>query len=271
MRDDAGHWVALSKVSGIGATRLRRLWDHFGDMRLVWKADDRELVRCGLDQRTISALRLELPGLQPELETERLIRAGVTLLTPADMQYPALLRPVDGAPATIYVRGSLLAEDEMAIAVVGNRQITAYGRQVTMQLVNELIVHGVTIVSGLARGVDAVAHRCALDAGKRTIAVLGCGVDIVYPPEHRVLAQEIAEHGAVISEFPLGTRPDAPNFPMRNRVISGISLGTLVIEAGKSSGALITATRALEQNREVFAVPGSIYVLRGQYQLALPE
>jgi DNA processing protein len=262
MGADAGYWIAWSKVTGIGASRLRRLWEYFGDLRLAWEAGLVELQRAGLDTRAASAAIAERGALRPEAEAEHLARSGVALITVADAEYPALLRTVDGAPATLYVRGALVPEDELAIAVVGNRQMTAYGRQVTEQLVGELVAHRLTIVSGLARGVDALAHRATLHAGGRTIAVLGCGVDVAYPPEHRGLATEIAASGAVVSEFPLGARPDGPNFPMRNRVISGLSLGTLVVEAGASSGALITATRALEQNREVFAVPGSIYAPR---------
>lgn len=231
-------------------------------MEVAWRANERELQRAGLDGRTAAAAVAERAALQPEREAERLARSDASLITVADPDYPALLRTVDGAPATLYVRGHLTPGDELSIAVVGNRQVTPYGRQVTQQLVGDLAAQGLTIVSGLARGVDAVAHRCAIDVGGRTIAVLGCGVDVVYPPEHRGLAAEVAGHGALVSEFPLGARPDAPNFPMRNRVISGLSLGTLVVEAGQSSGALITATRALEQNREVFAVPGSIFAPR---------
>ena len=259
MRSDAGYWIAWSKVGGVGAARLRRLWEHFGDLGLAWAAGAAELQRAGLDARTVAAALSERAKLDPAAEAERLARSGATLYTIADAEYPALLRPADGAPATLYVRGTLLPGDESAIAVVGNRQVTPYGRQVTLQLVGELAAQGVTIVSGLARGVDAVAHRRALEAGTRTIAVLGCGVDVVYPAEHHGLAKDIVAQGALVSEFPLGTKPDAPNFPMRNRVISGLSLGTLVVEAGETSGALITAARALEQNREVFAVPGSIY------------
>jgi DNA processing protein len=254
MRADAGYWIAWSKITGIGAARLRRLWEHFGDLSAAWRAGAGELQRAGLDTRTAAAAVAERQARHPEAEAERLARSGVRLITIADADYPSLLRTADGAPAILFVQGTLAPEDELAIAVVGNRQVTSYGRQATAQLVSDLVAQGLTIVSGLARGVDAVAHRAALEAGGRTIAVLGCGVDVVYPPEHGALAAAIAAQGAVVSEFPLGTKPDAPNFPMRNRVIAGLSLGTLVVEAGASSGALITATRALEQNREVFAV-----------------
>ncbi len=159
----------------------------------------------------------------------------------------------------LYVRGDLAPEDEWSVAVVGTRKITPYGREVTHQLCTALARRNITVVSGLARGVDAVAHRAALDAGGRTIAVFACGVDVVYPSEHRQLAADITSSGALISEYPVGSTPDSSNFPARNRIISGVSLGTVVVEAGEKSGALITASRALEQNREVFAVPGSIF------------
>jgi DNA processing protein len=262
MRDDAGYWVAWSKVTGIGASRLRRLWEHFGSLERAWAAPASELMRAGLDQRTVQAAVAERNSVDPISEHQKLASTSTDLITLADAEYPALLRTADGAPAALHVRGELVPEDEVAIAVVGNRAITSYGKQVTLQLVGDLVRNGITIVSGLARGVDAVAHRAAIDAGGRTVAVLGSGLDYIYPAEHRGLAADVANHGALLSEFPLGTKPDAPNFPMRNRVISGLSLGTLVIEAGETSGALITATRALEQNREVFAVPGSIYAPR---------
>jgi DNA processing protein len=262
MRDDAGYWVAWTKISGVGAARLKRLWEYFGDLAIAWSADPGDLECAGIDQRTIAAFLAERRGLDPGMEAEKLDRAGVDLLTLADAAYPTSLRPLDGAPACLHVKGNLLPEDEIAVAVVGNRSITGYGRQVTEDLAAGLVRQGVTVVSGLARGVDAVAHRTAIDKGGRTVAVLGCGVDVTYPPEHRTLSEQIFMHGALVSEFPLGTKPDAPNFPMRNRVISGLSLGTLVIEAGQTSGALITAARAVEQNREVFAVPGSIYAPR---------
>jgi DNA processing protein len=262
VRADAGYWVAWSKVTGVGATRLRRLWEHYGDLEQAWHASSDELMRAGFDRKTVSAAAADRPALNPAAEYDRLVSAGVDLLTIGDASYPALLRRADGAPACLHVRGTLVPDDEMAIAVVGSRAVTGYGKQVTQQFVVDLARHGLTIVSGLARGVDAIAHRTALDAGARTIAVLGCGVDVIYPGEHRGLMTEIAQMGAVVSEFPLGAKPDAPNFPMRNRVIAGLSLGTLVVEAGETSGALITASFALEQNREVFAVPGSIYAPR---------
>lgn len=189
-------------------------------------------------------------------------RAGVTAHTLADPTYPTRLAEIYDAPPVLYTRGAFAPEDEWAVAVVGTRNVTAYGREVTHRLVADLVRHNVTIVSGLARGVDGLAHRAALDAGGRTIAVFACGVDVIYPPEHRRLAEEIAASGVLVSEYPTGAAPEAGNFPARNRIISGLTLGSIVIEAGERSGALITAQRALEQNREVFAVPGSIFAPR---------
>ena len=168
------------------------------------------------------------------------------------------MREIYAPPPVIYVRGKLNPEDEWAVAVVGTRRATAYGKQVARMLSQDLVRNGVTVVSGLARGIDAEAHRAALDAGGRTLAVMACGLDRIYPPEHRKLAHEIAENGALISDYPVGTRPEARNFPPRNRIISGLSLGVVVVEAGSKSGALITVEFAIEQGREVFAVPGNI-------------
>ncbi|KUK92384.1 MAG: DNA protecting protein DprA, partial [Anaerolineaceae bacterium 46_22] len=172
--------------------------------------------------------------------------------------YPRLLREIDQSPPVIYVKGTLTPADEFAIAIVGTRRVSEYGQQITRDISIFLAGHGLTIVSGLARGVDGIAHRHALEAGGRTIAVLGSGVDVIYPPEHRKLAEAISENGAVISDYPLGTQPEGINFPPRNRIISGLSLGTIVVEAGDRSGALITADFALEQGRDVFAVPGNV-------------
>ena len=189
----------------------------------------------------------------------RLEKAGVHAITWHDQGYPPLLREIYDLPPVLYVNGKLAPQDERSVAVVGTRKATAYGREVTHYLTTDLARHGVTIVSGLARGIDSVAHRAALESGSRTIAVLGNGLDAVYPAEHADLAGQVAEQGAVLSEHPLGTRPEAQHFPRRNRILSGMTLGTLVVEAPEGSGALWTVRHALEQNREVFCVPGSIF------------
>jgi DNA processing protein len=184
---------------------------------------------------------------------------GVTALARIDTRYPSRLREIDDAPPVLYVRGAWLPEDEWGVAIVGTRRATAYGRQATSEFARGLAASGVTVVSGLARGIDTIAHRTALDSGGRTVAVLANGLDHVYPPENRRLADEIIERGALITDYPLGTKPRAEFFPRRNRILSGVSLGTLIVEGDFQSGAMITARFALEQNREVFSVPGSIF------------
>ncbi|MBU1879469.1 MAG: DNA-processing protein DprA, partial [Chloroflexi bacterium] len=220
----------------------------------------REIVACMESEDLLKELPVTENAVpfDAEREIELCAQKKIGFLLYSDPDYPALLREIHGAPPVLYVRGELLPRDEWALAVVGTRRVTAYGREVTSRLAGELARCGVTVVSGLARGVDTVAHRAALDAGGRTIAVLGSGLDVVYPAENRKLAQQIAEQGALVSDYSLGTRPEAGNFPARNRIISGLALGTLVTEAGAGSGALITADYALDQGREVFAVPGSI-------------
>lgn len=185
--------------------------------------------------------------------------ATIRMLTLADAEYPAALRTIFDPPSPLYVRGALISADDVAVAIVGTRRPTPYGVAVAEQLARDLTRCGVTVVSGLARGIDAAAHRGALEAGGRTIAVLGCGPDIVYPPEHRRLLESIIGQGAVVSECPPGTPPLASQFPRRNRIISGLSRGVVVVEGRTDSGALITADAALEQGREVFAIPGRIF------------
>lgn len=256
--DALRYYIGFNLVRGIGPARLRALLDAFGDVEQAWHAPADALLQAGLDRRSLRNLLEARATVDLEREVERVAAAGVQVLTWEDPRYPRLLQEVPDPPPVLYILGELRPEDEWAIAVVGTRRISVYGREVTHRLVTSLAQSGITIVSGLARGVDGVAHRAALEAGGRTLAVLGCGVDRVYPPEHRALARQIAAHGALISEYPLGTPPEPGNFPPRNRIISGLSLGVLITEAGRDSGALITADYAAEQGREVFAVPGSI-------------
>ena len=253
------YWLAFNKVRGIGRVRFKLLENHFDSMEAAWSASESELRAAGLDRRTIRSVADGRQKFDPDAEAELLLKSGVRAFTWHDDEYPAQLKEIYDLPPLIYVKGNLTPDDERSVAVVGTRNPSHYGRQVAEQLVYDIASAGVTIVSGLARGVDGIAHRIALDAGQRTIAVLGSGVDIIYPREHTSLSERIAENGALISELTLGTRPDARNFPRRNRIMSGMTLGTLVIEAGARSGALITARQALEENREVFAVPGSIF------------
>ena len=253
------HWVAFSLISRIGAVRAGKLQAYFGTMAEAWRAAPGELRDAGLDQGTVSSIVEARAGITPEAEMERLQKAGIKAYSWADEEYPKRLLEIEDRPPVLYVRGDLAPQDEWAVAIVGTRRATPYGRQVAEQFATDLAAHGVTVVSGLARGIDAVAHRTTVAAGGRTIGVLACGPDIVYPPEHARLAGEIANHGAVVSDYPLGTKPRSEYFPRRNRILSALSLGVLVVEGDERSGALITARVALDQNREVFAIPGSIY------------
>ncbi len=255
---DLKYWVAFNRIQGVGRVRFSQLESYFGDLKSAWQAKPSELRAAGLDAKTAAAIGDARSSVSPDAEIDLLRRHEVKALTWNDPLYPARLKEIYDVPPLLYVRGTLAPEDEWAIAVVGTRGATVYGRQVTERLAADLVQNKITIVSGLARGIDSVAHRTTLEAGGRTIAVLGCGLDLVYPAENTKMAQAITHQGALVSEHPLGTRPKAEHFPRRNRIMSGLCLGVVVAEAGESSGALITARLALEQNREVFAIPGSI-------------
>ncbi len=259
MSDPKRFWVGFNLVKGIGAARLRTLIDAFGDVESAWRAGEADLSAAGLNTRILENLVRLRTGLDLEMVWERIQAQGIRVLTWDDPDYPRRLMEIDQPPPVLYTLGELLDADEWAIAVVGSRRITAYGRQVTQEIAASLARNGITVVSGLARGVDAAAHQAVLQAGGRTLAVLGSGVDRIYPPEHRQLAEQVIGQGAILSDYPPGTPPDASNFPPRNRIISGLAQATVVVEAGERSGALITAAFAAEQGREVFAVPGNIY------------
>jgi DNA processing protein len=252
------YWVAFNKVAGIGPARLSSLLAVCGSIEAAWKASIQQLLAANLDKRSQENLLLARRQLDLAAEWQRVVRAGAHVLTWDDAGYPANLREIDAAPPVLYVRGELQPADVMAVAVVGTRRASAYGREVTHLAATELAHNNITVVSGLALGIDTVAHRATLDGGGRTIAVLGSGVDQVYPLQNRELADAIVANGALVSEYPIGTRPEANNFPPRNRIISGLSRGVVIVEASQRSGALITAEFAAEQGREVFAVPGSI-------------
>ena len=257
--EERKYWVAFSRISRIGSVRAGLLQSHFSSMEEAWKASAAELMAAGLDRGTVTSIVNSRSSIDPEAEVEGLQKANIKAYCWLDDEYPGRLREVDDKPPVLYVRGNLLPDDEWALAIVGTRRATPYGRQAAEHFATDLSRHRITIVSGLARGIDAVAHRAALAAGGRTIAVLACGLDLVYPPEHAKLAQEIMQHGCLLSDYPPGTQPRSEYFPRRNRILSAISLGVLVVEGDVDSGALITARIALDQNREVFAVPGSIY------------
>jgi DNA processing protein len=260
--DELAYWIAFSRVLGIGPVRFKMLLDYFhDDVAAAWHADSKTLAQAGLDQKTITTFHKQRASIIPEQELERLEGLRIRIITWKDKSYPNLLKEIDYVPPVLYICGTLTKEDEFALAVVGTRKLSVYGRQVTERLVTDLAKGKVTIVSGLARGIDTVAHTAALDAGGRTLAILANGLDTIYPADNHGLAKRIVDsgQGALITEFPLGVKPETGNFPRRNRIISGLSQGVLVTEAPKASGALITAGCALDQGREVFAVPGNIY------------
>ncbi len=257
-KDELKYWIGFSRIPGIGKLRISRLREHFGNLKDAWNAPAGELKRAGLDSRSVNAMAALRPRISLDDEMEKLERYKVKVLTCEDSTYPPRLKEIYDYPPVLYVRGNLLPKDDPYLAVVGTRKPTVYGRQVAEEIVADLVQSKITIISGLARGIDSIAHRTALDSGGKTIAVFASGLDIVYPADNAKLAQAIMERGALVSEYPLGIRPKADNFPQRNRIMSGLSLGVLVVEAGERSGALITAHQAVEQNRDVFAIPGSI-------------
>ena len=266
---DLPYWVALHGVRRLGSVRFGILERAFPTLEAAWRASRDELTAAGLDTASAASV-VEARGDSDPLEQfERLAAAGVRPISLRQPGYPARLREIDDAPPVIYVRGELTADDEWSVAIVGTRRATAYGRQAAAELARGLAANRVTIVSGLARGIDTVAHRAALEAGGRTIAVMASGLDIVYPPENTKLAEEIAERGALLTDYPLGTNPRAEYFPRRNRIMSGLSLGVLIAEGDYKSGAMITARFAVEQNREVFAIPGSIFSPQSRGPLSL--
>jgi DNA processing protein len=254
-----GYWIALTRVTGIGPKRFDLLLRAFGSASAIWEASPGALTGAGLDRRTTDAMSTARRQVDPLREEENLRRIGARAITWSAEEYPIRLHQIYDPPPVLYLLGTLDPPGTEAVAVVGTRGATSYGRMAAEHVAGGLARAGVTVISGLAIGVDAVAHRAALEAGGRTIAVLGSGLDRIYPSQNARLARQIVECGALVTEFPVGTKPDAMNFPRRNRLISGLSSGTLVVEAGAKSGALITAAFALEQGRDVMAVPGSIF------------
>ncbi|HEV2528110.1 MAG TPA: DNA-processing protein DprA [Thermomicrobiales bacterium] len=250
-------WIGFNLVSGVGPVRTERLLDVFGTLAEAWAAPP-ERLRTMLDERTLGRLtRVSREG-QVHRTIERLDETGIRVVIRTDPDYPERLTEIPAPPPILYLRGDLLAADRHAVAIVGTRRMTAYGRDVTARIAAGLAEAGVTVVSGLALGIDGVAHRAALDAGGRTVGVKGCGVNVPYPAAHVRMADEMAGSGAVVSEYAPDRKPEAANFPARNRIISGLSLGTVVIEAPERSGALITVSFALDHGREVFVVPGDV-------------
>jgi DNA processing protein len=253
-------WIALNMTPGVGSRVTARLLEHFGSAEAIFDAPRRELALLRLPLETVESIVSRELHARAETEIESVRKLGGDILVLDDGVYPALLRETYDPPVVLYVKGAW-AEclERPCVAIVGSRRCSTYGQNAALMLSRELAQRGVTIISGLARGIDAAAHRGALEAGGRTVAVMGTGLDQVYPRDHRKLTDEILNHaGALVTQFPLSTPPVSENFPYRNRVISGLSLGVVVIEAAENSGSLITARLAMEQNREVFAVPGNI-------------
>ena len=266
---DLPYWVALHGVHRLGSVRFGILERAFPTLEAAWRASHDELTAAGLDAASAASVVETRDDTDPLEQFERVTAAGVRPISLRQHQYPARLREIDDAPPVIYVRGELTDDDEWSVAIVGTRRATAYGRQAAGELARGLAANRVTVVSGLARGIDTVAHRAALEAGGRTIAVMASGLDIVYPPENAKLAEEIAERAALVTDYPLGTNPRAEYFPRRNRIMSGLALGVLIAEGDYKSGAMITARFAVEQNREVFAIPGSIFSPQSRGPLSL--
>jgi DNA processing protein len=252
-------WIALTYVTGVGSRTAAMLIDRFGSPSACFEAGAGALESLGLKRATVEEIKSAAVRERAARQLEELSKAGAQVLTLADQSYPALLRETYDPPIVLYFKGDFArALARPSIAVVGSRHCSTYGRNVAEMLARELACRGVTIISGLARGIDSAAHRGALDGGGLTVAVMGTGLDNTYPKENRSLAERIARQGALVTEFPLGTPPLSQNFPFRNRVISGLALGVLIIEGAERSGSLITARMAYEQGRDVFAVPGNI-------------
>jgi DNA processing protein len=252
------YWVGFNIIPGIGRVKYNQIETYFGTLENAWKGAAGDFKKAGLESNTIKAIETLRPSINIDTEMEKLEKSSVQAFTYHDPGYPERLKEIYDYPPLIYMKGELVPDDSWCISVVGTRKATVYGRQVTEEIVEDLARNNITVISGLARGIDTIAHTCTLKSGGRTAAIFACGVDTIYPPENADLARRISENGALISEYPLGAKPRPDNFPRRNRIMSGMSLGVLVIEADESSGAIITAHMASEQNREVFAVPGSI-------------
>ncbi|MFH1542887.1 MAG: DNA-processing protein DprA [bacterium] len=239
----------------MGPVTIKRLWEHFGSIEVAWKADEQAVLAVdGLNQKAVQSFLKNRSQVNPNEEYDLVRESDVQTSTLDDESYPELLKNIYDPPPVLYVKGQL--PTQKTLAIVGTRRATRYGLEMAKKLAYELASCGITVVSGLAAGIDTEAHKGALEAKGKTIAVFGCGVDTVYPASNRSLAKEIESSGALVSEFPLGVGTEKGNFPRRNRIISGLSLGTIVIEGHYKSGAMITAKQALDQGREVFAVPG---------------
>lgn len=253
------YWVGLSSISCLGPKRILNIINHFGTAQKAWHASREQFVEVeGISQKIASQIEKERKNIDLSIKLKQLQDNDIKVITYEDENYPQVLKYIHYPPALLYVKGEFNFQDQKVVGIVGTRKYTSYGKRVATKIAGSLTRFGFTIVSGLARGIDTFAHRSTLDSGGRTVAVLGCGIDVIYPRQNINLAREIVKEGALISEFPPGTPPAAGNFPRRNRIISGLAYGLVVVEAAEKSGALITADYALEQGKDVFAVPGNI-------------
>ncbi len=254
------YWLGFNLVDGLGPAKVQALMMRYKSAEVAWNAPEHELANLGFDRRSLKNFLASRQTIDLDRELKIAEQKGVSLIPFGGEAYSRRLQEIPAPPVLLYVWGEITPSDQQAVAIVGTRRLTSYGRQMSRELAQGLARSGITVVSGLARGIDTEAHHAALDAGGRTIAVLGSGLDFIYPPENRDLVDRILSsgQGAVLSEYPLDTKPQGKNFPARNRIISGLSLGTIVVEGAIKSGAMITAKYAVEQDREVFAVPGFV-------------
>ena len=258
MDDELKYWVAIHKTAGVGAAKFTALETHFGTLKDAWSASEKEFIAAGLGIKTVDAILKSRLKTDPDAEMEALERLGIKPIHLRSREYPAILRDASEPPCVIYVKGELDFDEGRSLAIVGTRKATSYGKTVARQISTELARCGITIVSGLAHGIDEVAHKSSIEAGGKTLAVLAGGLDSIYPASNKGLAERIPESGALISEYPPGVRSLSNFFPRRNRIISGLSQGVLVVEANMDSGAMITGDFAIKDGRAIFAVPGNI-------------
>ena len=259
MQKNIKYWLAINKVPNLGPITIKKLWDHFGSAEEIWKASEGCLLEIeGLNKKAVKSFIENRNRIDLENEIKAVSKEKLKILSLEDKDYPELLKNIYDPPPVLYIKGRNLKSNDKTVAIVGTRRASRYGKEIAQKLAFELASLGITIVSGMASGIDTSAHKGALEAKGNTIAVFGCGVDVIFPSENRSLASEIESSGALVSEFPLGTGAEKGNFPRRNRIISGLSLGVIVVEGHYDSGAMITAKSALDQGREVFALPGKV-------------
>jgi len=259
--NQAKYFNAFNLINGLGPINFKKLLTYFHSLENAWSANLNEFNQAGLSQSLVEQIKRQRLKINPDWEMERIEKEKISLITIQDKNYPKLLKEIYAPPQLLYIKGTIEPKDDFSIGIVGTRKLSSYGHEITPLITSDLAQAGLTIISGLAKGIDTLAHQATIKTKGRTIAVLGSGVDkkSIYPAINRQLAEEISQNGAVISEYPINTEPLVQHFPQRNRIISGLSLGILVIEAPEKSGALITAKDALEQNRDVFAIPGHIF------------